>query len=244
MICYFRPHLGPALPPEERAMPLHQKLLMTVKSLVPPIFLIFAVLGTILFGIATPTEAAGAGAMGSLLIVAFSKRLTWQVLKDVCYSTLRVTSMILILIVGASAFTSVFLGIGGGQVLESFLFVGKLGPWGVLIGMMLIVFVLGMFLDWIGILLIIVPIFLPIAEKLGFDPLWFALLICVNLQMSFLTPPFGPAIFYLKGVSPPNVGMGQLYRGVIPFIAAQVIVVVLCAMYPGIILWLPHIFFG
>jgi tripartite ATP-independent transporter DctM subunit len=243
VICYFRPHLGPALPPEERAMPLRQKLLMTARSMVPPLFLIFAALGTILFGIATPTEAAGAGALGSLLIVAFSKKLTWQVLKSACYSTLQVTSMALILVVGASAFTSIFLGIGGGQVLENFLLVGRLSRWVVLTEMMVIVLILGCFLDWIGIIMIILPVFLPIADKLGFDPLWFALLICINLQMSFLTPPFGPATFYLKGVSPPNVGIGQIFRGVIPFIALQMIEVSLCIIFPEIILWLPRVFF-
>lgn len=243
VICYFRPHLGPALPPEERAMPLRQKLLMTARSMVPPLFLILAALGTILFGIATPTEAAGAGALGSLLIVAFSKRLTWQVLKTACYSTLQVTSMALILIVGASAFTSIFLGIGGGQVLENFLFVGQINRWVVLTEMMVIVLILGCFLDWMGIIMIILPVFLPIADKLGFDPLWFALLICVNLQMSFLTPPFGPATFYLKGVSPPNVSLGLIFKGVMPFIALQGIGVALCIIFPEIVLWLPRIFF-
>jgi tripartite ATP-independent transporter DctM subunit len=240
VLCHIRPDIGPPLPVEERKLGLKQKLALGAKSIVPPLFLILAVLGTIFFGIATPTEAAGMGALGSIILVACYGKLSWSVLKETCYRTLRVTSMVVFLVIGASAFTSVFLGVGGGKSVENLLSGLQIGPIGILAIMMFVLFILGMFIDWLAILLIIIPVFIPVANKLGFDPLWFALLICVNLQMSFLTPPFGYALFYLKGCAPPNVTLGHIYRGIIPFVILQMVGLLLCIIFPEIILWLPN----
>jgi TRAP-type mannitol/chloroaromatic compound transport system permease large subunit len=152
--------------------------------------------------------------------------------------------MILILTVGANVFTGVFLALGGGQLIESFLLASALPPLGILALVMIIVFILGMFLDWIAILLILIPVLSPIVKSMGFDPLWFALLICVNLQTSYLTPPFAYSIFYLKGVAPAGVEVSHIYRGVIPFVILQVIGLALCIVFPGIITWLPAVIYG
>ncbi len=238
--CYHQPHLGPALPAEERrAVPTRKKLAMTATGLLPPIVLILAVLGTIFAGIAPPTEAAALGAFASMLLAAAYRALNWQAVKEAVERTIRVTSMIVFVVVGASMFTTVFLGLGGGEMIENIILGLPFPRYGILFVMMFIVFILGMFIDWIGIVLIIVPLFTPIADKLGFDAIWFALLIMVNLQMSYLTPPFAYSIFYLKGIAPPEVTIGHIYRGVIPFVALQWTGLALCIIFPPLILWLP-----
>ena len=243
--CLLQPHLGPPMPVEDRkAVPLSRKLYLTITGLVPPVFLIMAVLGMIFMGVAAPTEAAALGAFAAMLLAFAYRKLNWQALKDVTYTTVRVTSMIMFVVVGASMFTSVFMGLGGGKFVSDLLLAVPFGRWGVLIAMMLIVFILGMFIDWIGIVLIIVPLFTPIAASLGFDAIWFALLVMVNLQMSYLTPPFAYAIFYLRGIAPPEVTIGHIYRGVIPFVLLQWTGLILCILFPQIILWLPGMMFG
>lgn len=240
--CLIQPNLGPPLPSEERAaIPLRTKISIGLKPLFSIVLLILAVLGAIFAGIATATEAAGVGALSSLAIATAYRKLNWQVLKEASYRTLRVTSMALTVVLGATCFTGVFLGLGGGELFRELLLGLPLPPIGVLILMMVVLFVLGMFLDWIGILFICIPLFLPIIETLGFNSLWFALLVCVNLQMSFLTPPFGYALFYLKGVAPPEVRIEDIYRGIIPFVAIQVFGLALCIIFPNIILWLPTV---
>ncbi len=243
--CFFQPHLGPPMPVEDRkAVSLSRKLYLTITGLVPPVFLIMSVLGMIFMGVAAPTEAAALGAFAAILLAVGYRKLNWHSLKDVTYTTVRITSMIMFVVLGASMFTSVFMGLGGGHFVKDLLLAVPFGRWGVLIAMMVIVFILGMFIDWIGIVLIIVPLFTPIAATLGFDAIWFALLVMINLQMSYLTPPFAYAIFYLRGIAPPEVTIAHIYRGVIPFVLLQWTGLILCIFFPQIILWLPGMMFG
>lgn len=241
--CIKNPALGPALPPEDRDIPLPRLLYDLLTALLPPLALILAVLGSIFFGLAAPTEAAAVGGFGALVMCAAYRKLTWSNIKEAVYSTLRTSSMILILTVGATVFTGVFLALGGGPIIEDLLLGIDLPSFGVLIIVMLIVFVLGMFIDWIAILLILVPILTPVVKALGFDPLWFAMVVCINLQMSYLTPPFAYSIFYLKGVAPPEVGLTHIYKGAIPFVGLQLIGLILVIVFPELVTWLPKVIY-
>ena len=217
---------------------------MTLKSFVPPFALILTVMGTILAGVATPTEAAALGCVGAMILALANRKFNWEVITLACTSTLRTTCMIMLLFIGGKVFSVVFLSMGGGDVVSDFLLGMNVSPYVVLAIMMGVVFFLGMFIDWAAILLVVVPIFTPIGQSLGFDPLWFAMLICVNLQCSFLTPPFGYALFYFKGVAPPEYTIGDIYRGIVPFVGLQLVGLLLLVFFPEIITWLPSIFFG
>jgi len=241
--CHLRPQDGPPIPVAERTHTLGQKVKMTVKNLVPPSILIFAVMGTILFGIATATEAAAVGCVGAMVLAASYRRLNLKVIEGACLATVKTTAMVMFLFVGGKLFSAVFLGMGGGSLVSDTLLAIP-NRWVVFSIMMAIVFVLGMFIDWAAILLITVPIFVPIAVELGFDPLWFAVVMCVNLQTSFLTPPFGYALFYLKGTAPPEYTLGDIYRGIVPFVGLQVVGLVLMCVFPAMATWLPAVFFG
>jgi len=242
--CRLRPNDGPPIPAVEDVLSAGQKAILVLKSFVPPFGLILLVMGTILAGVATPTEAAGLGCVGALLLALANRCLTWSVVVDSSMATARTTAMILLLFVGGKLFSVVFLSMGGGYMVEDLLFGMNVSDTAILFIMMAVVFILGMFIDWAAILLIVVPIFTPIAEILYFDPLWFAMLICVNLQTSFLTPPFGYALFYFKGVAPPEYTLGDIYKGVLPFIVIQLIGLSIMILYPPIITWLPDVFFG
>jgi tripartite ATP-independent transporter DctM subunit len=239
LLCLFKPDNGPPMPKEERTMPAMKILGELVIYMVPPLFLIFAVLGTILIGIASPTEAASVGAFGAILVCIAYGAFNLKVLYEAAIQTLRITSMIMFVAVGATMFSGVFMGLGGGKFVGSLIVGLSLGKYGTLFVMMGVVAILGMFIDWIGILFIVIPIYTPIAVDLGFDPLWFAVLICTNLQLSFLTPPFAYSMFYLKGIAPPEVTMGQIYKGVFPFIGLQFIALALIILFPHLAVWLP-----
>lgn len=243
--CNINPKLGPPISKEEGGRySTRQKITMTLKSLLPPLLLILMVMGTILAGVATATEAAGMGALGAFLLALFNKALSWEVIRKACFATLKTTSMVMLLFIGGTYFSTVFLGMGGGDVVSDVLVGSGMNRWLVLFIMMAIVFILGMFIDWAAILLITVPIFMPIAMQLDFDPLWFAILMCVNLQTSFLTPPFGYALFYFAGVAPKGYTMMHVYRGIIPFVVLQVIGMTLVAVFPAIVSYLPALVFG
>lgn len=242
--CGINPEMGPPLPKEERTQTAKQKLGMVFTSLIPPLFLIFMVLGSIVAGVATTTEAAGLGAIGAMLLALAYRRLTWAAIVDSATATMKITCMVMILFLGGNAFQSIFMGLGGGDAVSSVLLGLEVSPYVVLFIMMGIVFFLGMFIDWLGILLIVIPVFTPVAQELGFDPLWFGTLICVNLQMAFLTPPFGYSLFYLRGIAPPEMTMGLIYKGVIPFICLQWIGLIACVVYPPLIMYLPTALFG
>lgn len=210
-----------------------------LKTFVPFILLILFVLGSIFFGIAAPTEAAGIGALGSILIAAMYKTCTWANLKDAALSTLRTSAMVMYVAFGANLFTGVFFGVGGKNVVASTLAGFGLGATGTLILVLVIVFLLGMLIDWLGILLIVIPIFMPILVDFGFSPLWVSMVIIVLLQTSFLSPPFAYALFYVKGVSPEGVTIGDIYRGVVPFIILQLIVLLICIIFPKFVTFVP-----
>ncbi len=242
--CGINPKLGPPIPLAERTHSVAQKFTMTMKSFVPPFSLILTVMGTILAGVATPTEAAALGCIGAMVLALCNRKLNWEVLTQASISTARTTAMIMALFIGGKLFSVVFLSMGGGDVVADALLGMDVSPYVVLAIMMTVVFFLGMFIDWAAILLVVVPIFTPIAMDLDFNPLWFAMLVCVNLQTSFLTPPFGYALFYFKGVAPPEYTMGDIYRGIIPFVIIQVIGLALMIAFPELITWLPSVFFG
>jgi tripartite ATP-independent transporter DctM subunit len=239
IICLVKPEYGPPMPKEDRNIPAIKVWFEIFKYMIPPLFLIFAVLGTILVGIASPTEAASVGAMGAVLVAIAYRNFNFRVLYDAAIQTLRITTMVMFVASGAMMFSGVFMALGGAKYIGATIIALPLGKWGILFAMLMVVVLLGMFIDWIGILFIVIPIFTPIALDLGFNPLWFALLICTNLQMSFLTPPFAYSMFYLKGIAPDEVTMGHIYQGVFPFIGLQIIALALVIIFPPLTLWLP-----
>ena len=239
-IGWFRPDMAPAIPAEERDAMSRQELIRKLFFVVlPPIFLIFAVLGSIIGGIAAPTEAASMGGIGSILIAYLGKRLTKKVIIETVQGTLRISAMVFFILIAAQAFSLAFRGLNGDELIEMlFQFV----PGGVtsdIIFVLLMLFLLGFFLEWIEICYIVLPLFWPILDKSGVDPVWFAILAGVNLQTSFLTPPVGWALFFLKGVAPPEVTSKDIYVGVMPFVALQLVGLVLLFLYPSIATWLP-----
>lgn len=242
--CYLNPKLGPPIPTAERTATVMDKFTMTMKNFVPPFGLILTVMGTILAGVATPTEAAALGCIGALILALVSRKLDWNVITQACISTARTTAMIMALFVGGKFFSVVFLSMGGGDVVADVLLGMDVNRYVIFFIMMAVVFFMGMFIDWAAILLVVVPIFTPIAMDLEFNPLWFAMMICINLQTSFLTPPFGYSLFYFKGVAPPEYTMGDIYRGIIPFVMIQIFALATLIFFPRIITWLPSVFFG
>jgi len=241
--CLIDPALGPALPREEiDAVPTAEKVRLLMTSLVPPALLIGAVLGTIFFGLATPTEAAGVGAFTSVVMAFLYRRLTWKVAWFTTLHTMKVSSMIALLVMGGYMFTGTFMALDCGKVVEEFILWMPFGRWGSFAMIMFIVFILGMFIDWVGILLIIIPIATPIAAMLKFDALWFAMMICVSLQIAYLSPPYAPAIFLLRGVIPDHFGINTntIIRGAIPYILLIMVALALFIAFPEIITWLPN----
>ncbi len=239
--------LAPPLPDSIGPTNNKEKLKLIFKSFLPPIFLILLVLGSIFAGFATPTEAAGVGALGSILLAVLNKRLNFKVLKEVTERSALTGAMIFGIFVGATAFSYVFRSLGGDDLIHQFVNEIGFGPWGILFIMMGLVFLLGFFFDWVEITLIVLPLFAPIMRTLDFAghvapdlviP-WIAVLLAVNLQTSFLTPPFGFALFYMKGVSPAGVKIQTIYKGIIPFVALQLVGLALVIKYPEIALWLP-----
>lgn len=244
LICFFKPELGPPLPKEQRSASVGKKLLLVITSMLPTLLLILSVLGTIFLGIAAPTEAAAVGAFISVLLAWAYGNLSWKTLQEAFVQTTLVSSMILLIVAAAFVFTGTFMLLGGGFMVQDFLLNLPFGPWGVLIIMMAAFFTFGLFMEWVGIVPILVPIFTPVLQQLGFDPLWSAILFCVTMQTSFLTPPMAPALFYLKGVAPSEVQFGpHIIRGVLPFILLQLIGLVLIAAWPDLVLWLPKMMF-
>jgi tripartite ATP-independent transporter DctM subunit len=242
VVCFIKPEWGPALTAEERAGVSTKKVIIDcLKNLFPPALLIASVLGAIFAGVATPTEAAGMGAFVALLMMIAYGRFSFKIIKDSVIATSTVTSMVLFIVVGATCFTGVFIGLGGDELVEvAILGVGS--KWGSFALMMLIVLFLGMFIDWIGITMICLPLFVPIARDLGFNELWFVMMIAMNLQMSFLTPPLGYAFFYFKGAggATSQIEMIEIYRGMIPFILIMLSALALCILFPQTVLYLPE----
>jgi tripartite ATP-independent transporter DctM subunit len=242
--CMINPALAPSAPSSADDPGLLQKLWITFKNLLPPVVLIFAVLGSIFFGWASPTEAAGIGALASVGLTMLYGNFGWKVLYDALVKTLTVTAMIMTVLLAGALFTGVFIG-GGGLTLANHLIEAlNLTPWMLLALILTIVFISGFFLDWISILLIFVPIFTPLVVGAGFDPVWFCVLFLIIIQTSYLTPPMAPAVFYLRAIAPPSITIGHMYWGVVPFILLQLAVLVVVMMFPGLVTWLPSQMLG
>ena len=239
---YLEPKLGPPIPIEERNVPMSTKLGKLAGAVVPPVVLVLSVLGAIYLGIAPPTDAAGLGALAATLLTLAYRRFTWKGLVHVAHETMKTSGFIYLIITMAVAFTSVFIAAGCGNVMKSLILSAPGGKWGAFVVVHFIFFILGMFVDWIGIVYLMVPIATPVGAALGFDPVWFAIMLCVNLQMAFMTPPVASAIFICKGACAPEMGvtMGDIIRGVIPYVALIIAGLALCVAFPQIILWLPQ----
>jgi tripartite ATP-independent transporter DctM subunit len=235
-VALLRPQQAPAAR-SDAAAPVHPARLLG--GLLPPLALIVAVLGSILGGYATPTEAAGVGAAGALLLALSRRALTREVLRETCLATLNTTAMVFFILVGASLFALVFRGYGGDDLVHAAFQDMPGGVWGALAVTMLIIFLLGFMLDFIEIIFVVVPIVGPVLLMMGIDPVWLGVLMAVNLQTSFLTPPFGFALFYLRGVAPESVATGDIYRGVVPFVALQLVLLALVLAWPALATWLP-----
>jgi len=239
--CYLHPEVGPAISLEKRQVSSIQKILKLLRSLLPPVLLILAVLGTIFTGIAPPTEAAAMGSLAAVLLAIAYRKFSWYLVKHAAIETLRISAFVVLIAGMCYAFVGVFMSAGCGEVVSNVIMSVPGGRWASFAVVMLIVFLLGMFIEWIGIVFIIVPIFTPIIKALGFDPLWAGMMICINLQMAFLTPPMAMSIFVCRGTAPAELGitMNDIIKGVIPFVIIIMISLVLCTIFPQIITWLP-----
>ena len=241
IVAWLRPDVAPALPLEVRNLKGKELWLRVTKVMIPPLFLILLVLGSIFFGIATPTEAGAIGSLGAILLARFNRNLSWNNLKIACDSTMRITTMVIFILLGSTAFSLVFKGIGGDRFIEDLLVNIPGGIWGFLLINMSLIFVLGFFIDFFEIAFIVIPIFAPAAQTLGIDLLWYGVILGANLQTSFLTPPFGFALFYLRGVCPPEIKTEDIYKGAIPFILLQLLVLILIIIFPPLVNFLPSI---
>jgi tripartite ATP-independent transporter DctM subunit len=242
-----KPESAPAIDPAEAAKYSQaQKWVMFFKSVLPTSILILLVLGTILLGAATPTEAAALGCCGATAVAIYNRKLKWTVIKECCYLTVKTTSMIMYIILGATMFTAVFLGLGGGDAINSVVSGLNVNPWVVIALIFFILYIMGMFIDCYGMLLIGIPVFTPIVNALGFDPLWFGVMFAVMIQISYLSPPFAYAAFYVKGVAAQQnipIPISELYWATIPFMVMQIIGVILLCLFPDLITWIPnHVF--
>ncbi|MFT5757148.1 MAG: tripartite ATP-independent transporter DctM subunit [Alteromonadaceae bacterium] len=246
IFAYVKPNSVPRLNQEDidKISAGQSKWLLMLTSLVPPLLLMFTVLGSILFGYATPTEAAGVGAMGATVLALWQKQLTRENLTAVMQGTVKITSMVFLILIGASLFSLVFRGFGGEELIRGLFEQMPGGVVGATIVVMLVIFFLGFILDFIEITFVVVPIVAPVLLAMGLDPIWLGIMIAINLQTSFLTPPFGFALFYLRGVADKVVQTADIYRGVIPFIIMQLILLGVLAYWPGLVTWLPHLIYG
>lgn len=236
---YLNPELAPAAPRHETDIPLLEKI-SCLRSLILPAGVAFGVLGSLYLGLATPTEAAGVGVVGAVVAAAINRRLSWSAISSAVVETTKVTSMLYWLFFGASALVGIYTIAGGTEYLKELMTNLPIGKWGILIVVNLIWIALGAIIDWIGILLLTAPIFVPVLVALGFDPVWIGVMFCMNMQISYLSPPFGPAAFYLKGAAPPEVSIGDIFRSVWPFIGIQFLALGLLIAFPQIALWLPR----
>jgi len=234
-ISILKPEIAPALPKEVRNIPLKTLIKRVIFVMFPPLFLILLVLGSIFAGIATPTEAGALGAVGAMILASLNKRLTIENLKDTMNDTAKLTVMVVFLLIGSTVFSLVFRGVYGDVWIDNLLLNIPGGKWGLIFIANLVIFILGFFIDFFEIVFIVIPMIAPTAAKLGIDMVWFGVMIGMNLQTSFLTPPFGFSIFYLKGVSPPELKTTHVYRGVIPFIIIQLIALTVMIVYPEIV---------
>ena len=237
----LQPHLAPALPPEERGT--WPEKLRALRAVLLPIGVVFMVLGSIIGGITTPTEAAAMGVLGSLISAAVYRQLKWSILQEAAIRTFKLTGMIMWILFAAHAFSAAYQSMGAQELIEGMMQHIPGGPWGIIIAMMVIIFFLAMVLDPVGIMLITLPVFMPIVKSLGFDPIWFGILFVINMEIGYKTPPFGFNLFYLKGVVPPEITMKDIYTSVIPFVIIEILAIGIIMVFPEIATWLPGVFF-
>ncbi|HEY9050377.1 MAG TPA: TRAP transporter large permease subunit, partial [Gammaproteobacteria bacterium] len=240
LMAAIKPESMPPIPKSERQNDETSLRHQVIKELLPPLILIFVVLGSIIGGFATPTEAAAVGAMGAIILAIIRKQFTLQILREVMQSTTRVSSMVFMILIGASVFSLVFRGFHGDDLVQELLSDLPGGTFGALFVVMLFMFLLGFVLDFIEITFVVVPIVGPILLAMGIDPIWLGIMIAINLQTSFLTPPFGFALFYLRGVAPASIRTMDIYKGVVPFIAIQILALAMIAWWPELATWLPQ----
>ena len=244
IICYFKPKLGPPMDKAERSIGVKKKIWMILSSLLPTMGVILAVMGSIFFGLATPTAAAATGALASMLLAFGYRRLNLRVMHESMISSMKITAMIMWTVVGAFVFTGAFMSVGGGIVISNILLGLPVGPLTLVLIMGVAFLILGFVMEWVGIVPILVPIFTPVLKQVGIDPLWAAIIFCMIMQTSFLTPPMAPTLFYLKGVAPPEVNFGKhIIVGVIPFLGIQLIGVLLVIFFPSLATWLPSVMY-
>jgi len=236
--CYFQPHLGPALPIEERGD--WSRKLTALKAVILPIIIVLMVLGSIIGGITTPTEAAAMGVLGAIISALVYRQFSWIMVREAALRTLRLTGMIMWILFGAYCFSAAYHGMGANQLIENMMQHIPGGRWGTIIFIQFIIFLLAMVLDPAGIMMICIPVFLPVVKALGFDPLWFGILFVINMEIGYMTPPFGFNLFYLKGIVPPNITMGDIYRSVIPYTLVELTGMIFVMIFPQIAIWLPN----
>jgi tripartite ATP-independent transporter DctM subunit len=241
---WLQPDAGPGLAAEETGHSLGEKLRIAFTALLPASFLVLAVLGSLFAGIAAPTEAAALGAVGAVILSVAYRQFSLKVLVDALRQTIRITSMVMLIVLGGVLFASVFIVHGGDGLVAKLVQGNGLGPTGIVILFLFVVFLLGFVLDWISVLIIVLPIADPIVRGAGIDPLWFGVMVCIVLQTSYLTPPMAPSIFYLRSIAPPEITYIDMYKGVVPFIAAQLATLLVVALYPASATWLPKVLFG
>ncbi len=239
--CYFQPHLAPALPPEERGSWIEK--LKAIRAVLLPIGIVVMVLGSIMGGITTPTEAAAMGVLGALISAAVYRKLNWGILQDAAQRTFMLTGMIAWILFAAHAFSAAYQGMGAQSLIEGAMMNLPGGPWVIILVMVAIVFFMGMLLDPVGIMLITLPVFLPIVNSLGFDPIWFGILFVINMEIGYMTPPFGFNLFYLKGIVPPSITMKDIYWSVIPFVIVNLVGMGIIMVFPEIATYLPELLF-
>ncbi len=239
LLCVVRPETAPIIPLSDDDPTLREKLIITLKALVPPLLMIVAVLGSIMAGIAEPTAAAAVGALSSFLLTVLYGNFSWSTFGQALMKTLIITSMIMFILMAGSIFTGVFVAMGGMGLMRELIGGLSLGPWALLFLFLGLIFLAGFFLEWISIILIFVPIFMPFVTAAGFDPVWFCMLVLIMIQTSYLTPPMAPAIFYLRGVAPPEITLKDMYWGVVPFIMLQFLTAAIILSFPQVVLWLP-----
>ena len=240
--CYLNPELGPPIPEEERAD--WRAKISSLKGVVLPVLLITSVLGSIYSGIATPTEAAAVGAFGAFICSALHRRLNWDLIKSVAYTTIKVQGFMMWILFSAQAFAAVYMGLGASRMVINLVETYEVSWWTLLISIQVVWFLLGLVIDAWSILMITLPILLPLLPLYGFDPLWLGVLYAINTQTGYLTPPFGTMLFMMKGIAPKGINMNDIYRSITPFVITQLVCLVLCIAFPILVTWLPDLLFG
>ena len=238
VMCFFQKDIGPSIPIDER--PSWNEKMKSLRSVILPVLLIFIVLGAIFFGVATPTEAAAIGALGALISAAISKNLNWNIFKDSSYETLKLSCMVVWIIIGGSCFAALYTAIGAVEFIKEIINTLPVSKYVILFGIQLSFLVLGMLMDPGAIIMICTPVFVPLIKSLGFDPVWFGILFIMNMEMGYLTPPFGFNLFYMKAIVPPKVTMTDIYKAIIPFVLLQALCLIIIIVFPQIALWLPR----